>query len=95
MTASHLPSLYGAPSKLCVWLLQLVRPGELTPGILASEYAARRETLVNALPQGSMAIIAAALGQFMTGNIPYPYRQVSFIPQFHHLDMTSPQHCME
>ena len=51
-------------------------PGQLTPGILASEYGERRQALVDSLPQNSIAIIAAAPGQFMAGNIPYPYRQV-------------------
>lgn len=56
-------------------LVQLIAESELTPGIKASEYAARREALLSLIPSASTAIIPAATGAFMTGHIPYPYRQ--------------------
>lgn len=57
-------------------LLQLLRRSELTPGIDACEYAARRDTLLSLMPSTCLAILSAAAESFMTGHIPYPYRQV-------------------
>jgi hypothetical protein len=48
---------------------------ELTPGISAREYAARRSTLAASLPVGGMAVLGAATTVYMTGVIPFPYRQ--------------------
>lgn len=55
---------------------QLMAAHELTPGIPALEYAARRQRLANILPSGGAAIMPAAATTFMSGAIPYPYRQV-------------------
>ena len=52
-----------------------VAAGELTPGITASEYADRRRALAAALPVGALAVLTAAPTVYMTGVIPYPYRQ--------------------
>ena len=48
---------------------------ELTPGISAREFAARRSTLAASLPVGGMAVLGAATTVYMTGVIPFPYRQ--------------------
>lgn len=52
-----------------------VAAGELTPGITATEYAARRRALAASMPVGALAVLAAAPTVYMTGVIPYPYRQ--------------------
>jgi hypothetical protein len=54
---------------------QLLGPDELAPGLAAAEFAARRRALARAMPPASVAIIPAARQQFVTGVIPYPYRQ--------------------
>ncbi len=56
--------------------MQLLAEGELTAGVLGTEYAARRQRLAEALPAGGLAIIPAASTSYMAGLIPYPYRQV-------------------
>ena len=57
--------------------MQLLAEGELWPGIQAAEFAARRKRLADALPPGGIAVIPAASRTFMTGAIPYAYRQAS------------------
>jgi hypothetical protein len=54
---------------------QLLAPGELAPGLHCSEFAARRQRLAAAIPPTSLAIIPAAAIAYITGVIPYPYRQ--------------------
>lgn len=54
---------------------QLLAPGELAPGIQASEFAARRASLAARMPLGSCALVPATAVAYMTGVIPYPYRQ--------------------
>ncbi|RMZ52479.1 hypothetical protein APUTEX25_003622 [Auxenochlorella protothecoides] len=53
----------------------LLAPGELAPGIQASEFAARRASLAARMPLGSCALVPATAVAYMTGVIPYPYRQ--------------------
>ena len=55
--------------------MQLLAEGEIWPGIQAAEFAARRKSLADALPPGGIAVIPAASRTFMTGAIPYAYRQ--------------------
>ena len=55
--------------------LQLLAPGEVTPGITAAEYAQRRAVLAKLMPPNSFAVVASAAAQYMVGLIPYPYRQ--------------------
>ena len=55
--------------------MQLLAEGEIWPGIQAAEFAARRKRLADALPPGGIAVIPAASRTFMTGAIPYAYRQ--------------------
>lgn len=53
----------------------LLRPGELTPGITAQEYADRRTRLAKKLPPGSVAIVAAADVVQRTGSCFYEFHQ--------------------
>ena len=55
--------------------MQLLAEGEIWPGLAAEEFAARRKRLADALPPGGVAVIPAASRTFMTGAIPYAYRQ--------------------
>ena len=55
---------------------QLLTADEVWPGTSSGEFAARRERLANAMPAGTVAVIPAAQTQFMTGHIPYAFRQV-------------------
>lgn len=53
----------------------LLRPGELTPGITAQEYANRRTSLAQKLPKGAVAIVAAAELVQRTGSCFYEFHQ--------------------
>lgn len=53
----------------------LLRPGELTPGITAQEYADRRTRLAQKLPKGAVAIVAAAELVQRTGSCFYEFHQ--------------------
>ena len=65
-------------SLICVTpAVKLLREGELQPGLSASEFAARRQQLADALPANGVAVLPAASQVFMSGAIPYPYRQVN------------------
>ncbi|KZV79651.1 Creatinase/aminopeptidase [Exidia glandulosa HHB12029] len=55
----------------------LLKEGEMTGGIQSAEYAARRARLVDALPDDSIVVAAAAPIKYMTENIFYRYRQNS------------------
>lgn len=60
------------------WLircLQVLDKGEVAPGLHFSELQQRRQNLANLMPPGSVAIIPAASLAYVTGVIPYPYRQ--------------------
>lgn len=59
---------------MCV-LVQVLGPEELAPGIHMREFSARRRNLARLIPPGSIAIIPAASMMYVTGVIPYPYRQ--------------------
>ncbi|KAL2924865.1 Intermediate cleaving peptidase 55 mitochondrial, partial [Bienertia sinuspersici] len=54
---------------------ELLKEGEMTPGITCDEYISRRKKLLELLPEKSIAIIAAAPGKMMTDVVPYIYRQ--------------------
>ncbi|KAK7269443.1 hypothetical protein RIF29_22169 [Crotalaria pallida] len=54
---------------------QLLKDGEITPGISSEEYILRRKKLLELLPEKSLAIIAAAPVKMMTDVVPYTYRQ--------------------
>lgn len=56
-------------------LLQLLKEGEITPGITSEEYISRRKRLLELLPEKSLAVIAAAPIKMMTSVVPYTYRQ--------------------
>ena len=60
----------------------LLRPGELTPGITAVEYADRRSRLAARLPENAIAIVAASDIQFRSGNVFYEFHQD---PDFYYL----------
>lgn len=54
---------------------QLLREGEITPGISSEEYALRRKKFLELLPEKSLAILAAAPVKMMTDVVPYTFRQ--------------------
>lgn len=53
----------------------LLKPGELTPGISAREYAERRTKLASKLPDNAIAIVAASDVQYRSGNVFYQFHQ--------------------
>ncbi|KAG2424574.1 hypothetical protein HXX76_014454 [Chlamydomonas incerta] len=61
---------------------ELLAPEQLTPGVTAAEYAARRRQLSELLPPGSIAVLPSASTTYMAGVIPWPYRQD---PDFYYL----------
>ena len=54
----------------------LLAPGELTPGVPASEYAARRLALAAALPEGAIAVFPSAPPAYMGHDVPHPYHRL-------------------
>ncbi|KAA8536722.1 hypothetical protein F0562_029200 [Nyssa sinensis] len=54
---------------------ELLKEGEITPGITSEEYISRRKRLLELLPEKSLAIIAAAPVKMMTDVVPYTFRQ--------------------
>ncbi|RAL52707.1 hypothetical protein DM860_007475 [Cuscuta australis] len=54
---------------------QLLKEGEITPGITSQEYDMRRKRLLELLPKKSLAIFASAPIKMMTDVVPYAYRQ--------------------
>ena len=56
-------------------LLQLLKEGEITPGITSEEYTLRRNKLLEVLPENCLAIFAAAPVKMMTDVVPYTYRR--------------------
>ncbi|KVH88339.1 Aminopeptidase P N-terminal domain-containing protein, partial [Cynara cardunculus var. scolymus] len=54
---------------------QLLKEGEITPGITCDEYISRRKRLLELLPEQSVAIVAAAPVKMMTDVVPYNFRQ--------------------
>lgn len=59
-----------------------LRPGEVTPGITAQEYYARRQTILESLPDKSLVIIPGNDVQFATSSVFYEFRQD---PNFYYL----------
>ena len=55
----------------------------------AEEFAARRKRLADALPPGGIAVIPAASRTFMTGAIPYGYRQAKHLLHWHAVRATT------
>lgn len=53
---------------------ELLAEGELSPGMTAAEFAARRMRLAECLPAGAVALVAAPPVTYMSGAVPYPYR---------------------
>lgn len=56
-------------------LMQVLRPGEIMPGVTFDEMASRRKKLMATVPSGSIVILISASIKNMTELIPYPYRQ--------------------
>ncbi|XVF41749.1 hypothetical protein PTKIN_Ptkin01aG0305200 [Pterospermum kingtungense] len=54
---------------------QLMKEGEITPGITTEEYISRRKRLLELLPEKSLVIIASAPVKMMTDVVPYTFRQ--------------------
>ncbi|KAL8699776.1 MAG: hypothetical protein Q9224_001266 [Gallowayella concinna] len=55
----------------------LLKAGELTPGITASEYAQRRSKLASKLPKNGVAILAASDVKYRSGAVFYEFHQDS------------------
>ncbi|KAI4283706.1 MAG: hypothetical protein L6R35_005070 [Caloplaca aegaea] len=55
----------------------LLKPGEITPGISALEYAQRRSNLASKLPKNSVAILAASELKYRSGPVFYEFHQDS------------------
>ncbi|KAI4284742.1 MAG: hypothetical protein L6R38_001198 [Xanthoria sp. 2 TBL-2021] len=53
----------------------LLKPGELTPGISALEYAQRRTKLASKLPKNGVAILAASDVKYRSGAVFYDFHQ--------------------
>lgn len=53
----------------------LLKPGELTPGITALEYFERRNKLASKLPAKSCVIIAGSQVKYASGPVFYPFQQ--------------------
>lgn len=56
---------------------QLLKEGELTPGLSSEEYVSRRKKFLELLPEKSLAIFAAGPVKMMTDVVPYTFRQDS------------------
>ncbi|KAF8485194.1 peptidase M24 [Russula ochroleuca] len=69
------PSIFGQPTAKSH--THLVNPGEVTPGIPASEYERRRRQLIDGLPDGSLVVCMAGHVKYMSGAIFYKFRQAS------------------
>jgi len=54
---------------------EVLGPQELAPGLHVNEFRHRRDALARLMPRGSIAIIPAASTTFVSGVVPYPYRQ--------------------
>jgi hypothetical protein len=54
---------------------QVLGPNELAPGLHVNEFRHRRDALARLMPRGSIAVIPAASTTFVSGVVPYPYRQ--------------------
>lgn len=52
-----------------------LRPGEVTPGITAQEYYARRQIILESLPDKSLVILPGNDTQFATGSVFHEFRQ--------------------
>ncbi|KAI4097760.1 MAG: hypothetical protein LQ344_000032 [Seirophora lacunosa] len=55
----------------------LLKPGELTPGITALEYAQRRSNLASKLPKNGIALLAASELKYRSGPVFYEFHQDS------------------
>ncbi|KIN01242.1 hypothetical protein OIDMADRAFT_180080 [Oidiodendron maius Zn] len=53
----------------------LLRPGEITPGITAQEYADRRAKLAASLPANGVAVLASADTKYRSGVVTYEFHQ--------------------
>ncbi|XP_073153867.1 intermediate cleaving peptidase 55, mitochondrial-like isoform X1 [Henckelia pumila] len=54
---------------------QIIKEGEITPGISIEEYISRRKKLLELLPHDSLAIVASAPVKMMNDVVPYTFRQ--------------------
>ncbi|XP_051137191.1 intermediate cleaving peptidase 55, mitochondrial [Andrographis paniculata] len=54
---------------------QLMKKGEITPGISCDEYISRRKKLLELLPENALAIVASAPVKMMNDVVPYTFRQ--------------------
>lgn len=52
--------------------MQLLAEGELAPGMMASEFSARRQRLAESLPANTVALVAAPPVTYMSGAVRPP-----------------------
>lgn len=76
-TSSSSSSLQGVGQPTPETHPHLLSPGEISPGIAATEFKKRRQDLLKVLPNNSLALFPAASEKFMSVDVPYPYRQSS------------------
>ncbi|KAJ4293818.1 aminopeptidase [Collariella sp. IMI 366227] len=55
----------------------ILKPGEITPGISAQEYADRRAKLAFSLPENGVALLPSAELKYRSGAVFFPFRQES------------------
>ncbi|KAI9318368.1 peptidase M24, structural domain-containing protein [Dichotomocladium elegans] len=61
------PTVYSHPN--------LLKKGEVTPGLPAAEFEQRRANLMKVLPEGSVVITAGYSTRYMSNNVFYPFHQ--------------------
>ena len=64
-------------TSMVLFPFQLLKEGELTPGLRYEEYVSRRKKFLELLPEKSLAIFAAGPVKMMTDVVPYTFRQDS------------------
>ncbi|SAM05266.1 hypothetical protein [Absidia glauca] len=67
------PVSYGQPTAMTH--PELMKKGEVTPGLPTEEFERRRSNLMKSLPEGSVAISMGYSTRYMTNNIFYPFHQ--------------------
>lgn len=78
--AERCPRLLGQPTHETH--PHLLKEGEVTPGITATEYALRRAQLASNLPDGAVAVIPSADIKYRSGPVFYEFHQA---PDFYYL----------
>ena len=82
-TSMHQEAAGTTPKPACICMLkggtricvQVFADGEVVPGILLEEVQRRRQHLASSMPPDSLAVLPGAHMQYMSGVIPYRFRQ--------------------